>query len=265
MRCLIFALLLLTTSAAALADEFDLIAVPAGIAKLGDAEGHPTETVRTKRVGRFRMMRREVTNAQFARFVAATGYVTTPEKSRRSNVWTDKWRLVPGAAWRTPQGPTSSIGALGNHPVVQVSAIDAKAFCAHYGMRLPTGDEWEYAARGPDGYRYPWGNTLTRQSMPKLVNAGTWRCCRASDEDGFLRTSPVGSYPKSNSPFGLEDMIGNVWEWTSSSYPAEPDKLAIRGGGWGNNPYCLRAAYRHGNYAHVGLDMVGFRCAADAE
>ena len=236
MRAAIFGLFLLVQAAAAGAAEFDLVPIPEGAARLGDAEGHETETVRTRRIGAFRMMRREVTNAQFARFVAETGYVTTPERSRRSNVWTDRWRLVPGAAWRTPQGAGSSIDELGNHPVVQVSAIDAKAFCAHYHMRLPTGDEWEYAARGPEGLRYPWGNELTRQSMPKLVNAGTWRCCRASDEDGFLRTAPVGSYPLGNSPFGLQDMIGNVWEWTSSAYPVERDKLAIPGGGWGNNP-----------------------------
>ena len=263
MRTAIFVLLVLLSAPAAAAPELDLVLIPAGTAQLGDAEGHPTETVRTARISAFKIMRREVTNAQFAEFVTATGYVTTPEKSRRSNVWTDKWRLVASAVWRMPQGPTSSVETLDDHPVVQVSAIDAKAFCVHYGLRLPTGDEWEYAARGSDGRRYPWGNELTPQSLPKLVNAGTWRCCQASDADGHLRTAPVGSFPTSNSPFGLQDMIGNVWEWTSSPYPVEPDKLAIRGGGWGNNPYCLRAAYRHGNFANVGLDMVGFRCAAD--
>lgn len=264
MRVLIIVLLIICSPVLVSASELDLVQIPGGTARLGDADGHVTETVRSREIPAFRMMRREVTNRQFAAFVAVTGYVSTPEKSGRSNVWTDKWRLVQGADWRRPQGPKSSIDTLGDHPVVQVSAIDAEAFCRHHGLRLPTGDEWEYATRGPDGRRYPWGNALTRQSLPELTNAGTWRCCRASDADGYVRTAPVGSFPKGNSPFGLEDMIGNVWEWTSSPFPVEPDKLAIRGGGWGNNPYCLRAAYRHGNYAHVGLDMVGFRCAADA-
>ena len=83
------------------------------------------------------------------------------------------------------------------------------------------------------------------------------------DADGFLRTAPVGSFPRGRSPFGLDDMAGNVWEWTSSRFPGSPGMRVIRGGGWGNNPYCLRAAYRHGNPPDIGLDMVGFRCAAD--
>ena len=162
-----------------------------------------------------------------------------------------------------PRAGGSGLTGLDMHPVVQVSARDAVAFCRHYGMRLPTEDEWEYAARGPNGRRYPWGNRLTRETLPTLANAGTYTCCAPSDADGYARTAPVGSYPKGRSPLGLDDMAGNVWEWTATPFPGSPRDRVIRGGGWGNNPYCLRAAYRHGNPPEIGLDMVGFRCAAD--
>ena len=132
-------------------------------------------------------------------------------------------------------------------------------------MRLPSEVEWEYAARGTDGRRYPWGNDAPGTGEARRANFGTIKCCAADDADGYLRTAPVGRYPQGRSPFGLNDMAGNVWEWTSSPFPGRPLFRVLRGGGWGNNPYCLRAAYRHGNRPTTSLDMVGFRCAADAE
>ncbi len=245
------------------AQEFDLVAIPAGSAQLGDAQGDANEIVRSVQIPAFRMMRTEVTNGQFAQFFAATGYRTTVESGGKGHVWWTRWDRKAGANWRRPQGPASNLDGLADHPVVQVSARDAEAFCRHYGMRLPSEEEWEYAARGTRGFQYPWGNTLTSASLHGLANAGTYACCAASDADGYLRTAPVGSFPRGRSPFGLEDMAGNVWEWTSSRFPGSPGERVIRGGGWGNNPYCLRAAYRHGNPPDIGLDMVGFRCAAD--
>ena len=254
--------LLFFASLAGGAQDFDLVTIPAGTAELGDPEGNDNEILRSVDIPTFRLMRTEVTNRQFERFVGASGYQTTVGKTGKGNVWWKRWRLIEGADWRHPEGPESNIEGLADHPVVQVSAIDAEAYCQYYGMRLPSEDEWEYAARGPQGFRYPWGNALTRATLAERTNAGSYACCAASAADGFLRTAPVGSFPLGRSPFDLDDMAGNVWEWTSSPFPGAAQKRVIRGGGWGNNPYCMRTAYRHGNPPHIGLDMVGFRCAA---
>ena len=262
-RACIVAVFCVLLVASATAQGLDLVNIPAGTARLGDEKGDKNEVVRQVEVPGFRLMRREVTNLQFAEFVADTDYTTTVETRGEGNVWGTRWELVAGADWRHPQGPKSQLHSLGLHPVVQVSAIDAEAFCSHHGLRLPSEEEWEYAARGPSGLRYPWGKSLTQSMLPKVTNGGTWSCCGTSDADGYVRTAPVGSFPAGRSPFELDDMIGNVWEWTSSPFPGETGKRSIRGGGWGNNPYCLRAAYRHANPPNIGLDMVGFRCAAD--
>ena len=247
-------------------ESFELVEIPAGMVRLGDAKGDRNEVVETRPVPGFAIMRHEVTNSQFSRFVAETGHVTGAEQGERSYVWTDKWRWVKGATWRRPHGAESGIDGRGDHPVMQISARDADVFCAHYGMRLPREMEWEYAARGTDGRRYPWGNSgPVAGDGTRRANFGTVKCCAADDADGFLKTSPVGSFPRGRSPFGLHDMAGNVWEWTSSRFPGQPSDRVLRGGGWGNNPYCLRTSYRHGNPPEISLDMVGFRCAADAQ
>ena len=154
------------------------------------------------------------------------------------------------------------IAGRGGHPVVQVSAEDAATFCRLHGLRLPSEREWEFAAGGTDGRRFPWGDMPPEQPSSR-ANFGTVSCCAPDAADGYLRTAPVGSFPEGRSPFGLLDMAGNVWEWTSSRFPGQPDHVVLRGGGWGNNPYCLRTSYRHGNPPDIGLDMVGFRCAVD--
>ena len=243
----------------------DLVEIPGGRLQQGDPEGEPDEAPREVPVGDFRIMRHEVTNAMFARFVAASGHVTDPEQRGWGWVWTGTWRSVEGADWRRPEGPGSAIARRADHPVVQVSKQDAEAFCAFHGLRLPSDPEWEYAARGQDRRRYPWGDEAPEASDgSRRANFGTVACCAADDADGHETTAPVGSFPAGASPFGLMDMAGNVWEWTRDPHPGEPGEFAIRGGGWGNNPYCLRVAYRHGNPPRIGLDMVGFRCAADA-
>ena len=263
---LLAALICVATLSPALAGaDFDLVDIPSGQTLLGDAEGDANEVLRSVRIAAFRIMRTEVTNAQFEAFVTASGYRPDTKSGARAYVWTDKWRVVKSADWRHPQGAKSGIEGKARHPVVQVSARDADAFCAWYGLRLPLEDEWEYAARGTDGRRFPWGNDAPRRHAGRRANFGTITCCATDGSDGHLRTAPVASYPAGISPFGLQDMAGNVWEWTSSRFPGRPQERVLRGGGWGNNPYCLRTAYRHGNPPDISLDMVGFRCAGDME
>ena len=257
---------LVLSAAAAFAVEF--IDLPAGRVIMGDPAGDPGEVRRVVQIKPFRLMRFEVTNRAFADFVRESGHRTDPEKSGSGYVWTKRWQYVNGADWQHPYGPDTAgpdtaIDGFGHHPVVQVSADDAAAFCAFYGWRLPSEEEWEYAARGEDGRRYPWGDRAPDQTAggDRLANFGTVPCCAADDSDGFLKTAPIGSFPEGAGPFGHLDLAGNVWEWTSSRFPARPDQVVLKGGGWGNNPHCLRASYRHGNPPHIGLDMVGFRCA----
>ena len=256
------ALLGLAASAAA-GEAFDLVDIPGGHFQMGDAAGDANEAPRPVTVAPFRLMRLEVTNRQFQRFVAASGHLSDPEKSGAGYVWEQRWGQVAGAQWHHPRGPDTARHP--EHPVVQVSARDAAAFCAFYGLRLPSEAEWEFAARGPDGRRYPWGDGPPEQADgTRRANFGALACCAPDAADGYRTTAPVGRYPAGASPFGILDMAGNVWEWTASRFPGRPSEVALRGGGWGNDAYCLRTAYRHANPPDIGLDMVGFRCAADA-
>jgi formylglycine-generating enzyme required for sulfatase activity len=244
-----------------------MVAIAGATFEMGDARyaaQRPDEVPQRVTVAGFALMRFEVTNDQFATFVAATGHATDPEAHGWGWVWNGTWRKVAGADWRHPRGPNTDIAGRGDHPVVQVSVADAAAYCAWRSMRLPTEAEWELAARGTDGRRYPWGDQLPRQRgrpAQRRANFGTDRCCAADDSDRFLTTAPVGTFPAGRSAVGVYDMAGNVWEWTADPFPGRPNTAALRGGGWGNDAFCLRTTYRHANARNVGRDHIGIRCA----
>jgi len=198
----------------------------------------------------FWMDETEVTNEAFAAFVSATHYVTIAEKLPRAEDYPNAapellvpgsvvftppkepvslddplqwWSYVPGANWRHPEGPASSISGREKEPVVHVAYADAAAFAQWAKKALPTEAQWEFAARGgKSGERYSWGNSLQPHGQ---WMANIWQGefpTKNTADDGFLRTSPVASFPANG--YGLYDMAGNVWEWCSDWY--RPDTYA---------------------------------------
>jgi formylglycine-generating enzyme required for sulfatase activity len=238
-----------------------------------------------------------VSNAWFAKFVDATGYLTEAERygwsfvfggllpddfsSTRGAAQAPWWRQVFGADWRHPEGPYSSVESRMDHPVVHVSWNDARAYCVWAGRRLPTEAEWEYAARGGlEQRRYAWGDELTPD--------GEWRCniwqgtfpLRNTLEDSYLGTAPVDEFEPNG--YGLYNVSGNVWEWCSdwfhSSFhfhgprdnPTGPpfgQAKVMRGGSYlCHDSYCnrYRVAARSSNTHDSSTGNTGFRCTRDA-
>ncbi len=287
-------------------------AVPGGRFVMGSDDHYPEEAPRSPAsVEPFWMDAYAVTNGQYAAFVAATGYCTVAERSPdpvdfpgadpkllvpgslvfrpppggvdlRRPTW---WAWAPGASWRSPEGPDSSIEGRDGHPIVHVAADDAAAYADWAGTALPTEAEWERAARSglPDA-EYAWGTEFT-PSGRQLAN--TWQGVFPYQNlclDGYAGTSPVGSYPPN--AYGIYDLIGNVWEWTATPYderrrpeggaccggsgaPAhdvsEPDAQlrVLKGGSYLCAPnYCARyrPAARVGQDVKTGTAHTGFRC-----
>ena len=308
------------TAAAPSADDMAL--VPGGTFLMGSEDFYPEERpVHRVAVDAFWMDRTPVTVAQFRRFVKATGHVTLAERApdaadyphadpallvpgalvfhptagpvdlRDVRNW---WNWVPGARWDRPEGPGSDTYTRARHPVVHVAYEDAEAYADWAGKSLPTEAEWERAARGGlDGATYAWGDEVAPDG--RFV-ANFWQGefpWQNLGHDGFAGTSPVGSYPANG--FGLHDMTGNIWEWTSDFFtPRHPDEAAngccvprnprvtsdaesfavggpgdhiprrvVKGGSHLCAPnYCLRyrPAARQGEAIDTSTSHIGFRC-----
>jgi len=295
--------------------------IPGGTFLMGSNDHYPEEApAHYVTVGGFWMDKRTVTNEQFSRFVEATGYVTVAErplnpedypgaspemlapgavvfKKPRGRVdlrnhynW---WTYALGASWRHPLGPGSFLKkGLARYPVVQISYEDAEAYAKWAGKELPTEAEWEFAARGGlEGAIYPWGDEFAPKGK---MMANTWQGEFPVENlvtDGYERTSPVGSFPPNG--YGLFDMAGNVWEWTTDWYqdhgkianaccasfnpkggekeasydPRTPEiripRKVLKGGSYLCAPnYCLRyrPAARISQQTDTGTCHQGFRC-----
>ncbi|WDR03966.1 formylglycine-generating enzyme family protein [Devosia algicola] len=258
----------------------------------GDGEG-PIRTVTLKA---FSLDAHSVTNARFAAFVAATGYVTEAEQfgwspvfrglldgqgvPPPSNTATPWWVKVDGSYWAAPEGPDSSVEARMDHPVVQVSWADAKAFAAWAGGRLPTEAEWEHAARGGlENPKFPWGD---EEPDDQTIFCNIWQGAFPHTNtlaDGFLGTCPVEAFEPNG--MGLYGMAGNVWEWTGDAFKvrslsreakvrnanaSKTQEKVLKGGSFlCHISYCYRyrIAARSALTADSSASNTGFRLAYD--
>ncbi|MEO1729676.1 MAG: formylglycine-generating enzyme family protein [Pseudomonadota bacterium] len=296
--------------------------IEGGTYQMGSESHYPDEApIRKVRVDGFWMDRTHVTNGEFSSFVEDTGYVTVAERPldpadfpgadptlvqpgsmvfrmtkgpvdlRDIRHW---WAYVPGASWRKPEGPGSHLRGRRNHPVVQVALEDAEAYAAWAGKDLPTEAEWEFAARGGlESAEFVWGDELEPGGK---IMAKTWQGdfpWRHTATKPLRRTAPVGSYDPNG--YGLFDMAGNVWQWTTDWYvaghsakkgdacctldnprgPARGDSVdprqpnipiprkVVKGGSFLCAPsYCrrYRPAARHAQPIDTGMSHIGFRC-----
>jgi len=271
-------------------------------------------------VNGFFMDKTDVTNAQFAEFVKATGYVTIAERKPRAEDFPGAppenlvagsvvfsppnhpvpldshfrwWSYVPGASWQHPLGPGSNLKGKQNFPVVHIAYADAEAYAKWAGKRLPTEAEWEFAARGGlTGKPFVWGDSF-RPNGRWMANTHQGHFPDSdTGEDGYAGISPVGQYPPNR--YGLYDMAGNVWQWTSDWYRADYYQQLAAGGGVARNPkgpnssfdpsepgqpkkvqrggsylctdqYCSRyiVGTRGKGEVSTGTNHLGFRCVKD--
>lgn len=310
-----------------MAERDDMVWLPGGRFRMGSDAHYPEEApAHEVVVSGFWIDRTPVTNRQFADFVAATGYVTVAEVAPKAedypgalpemlkagslvftptagpvrlDDWSQWWQWTFGACWRNPLGPDSDLEGLWDHPVVQVALADVEAYAAWAGKALPTEAEWEYAAWGGNsGHEFAWGDQLDPDGR-HMANVWQGEFPHGNSlADGFLRTSPVGSFPPNG--FGLSDMIGNVWEWTADWYgsrheanpqksccapenprgspmegshdPCQPEipipRRVLKGGSHLCAPsYCrrYRPAARHAQAIDSAASHVGFRCVRRGE
>ena len=300
-----------------------MVRVAGGSFLMGSDSHYPEEAPAHRvSVSQFWIDATNVTNAQFAAFVRGTGYVTIAERKPDPELFPDAdpamlvpgalvfrkarqpvdlrnfrnwWSYVPGASWRHPDGPESSIAGQGEYPVVQIAFEDAQAYAQWSGKELPTEAEWEFAARGGlDGAEFAWGDQLNPEGR-YLANTWQgefpWQNLRL---DGFAGRAPVKSYPPNG--YGLFEMTGNVWEWTTDWYrdrhkkpnankscciPVNPrgpsvehsydpcmpqvriPRKVIKGGSFLCAPnYCrrYRPAARHPHMIDTATCHIGFRC-----
>ena len=289
----------------------ELVELPGVTFRMGSTAFYPEEApVHAATVSPFAIERHPVTNAQFGRFVEATGYVTVAERPLDPATypgvatadlepgalvfrptsgpvdlrdWRQWWDWAPRATWRQPFGPDALVDERPDHPVVQVAYVDAWAYARWAGRRLPTEAEWEYAAGGGGSSTYPWGEEVAPGGA---LMANTWQGSFPYRNDGALGwvgTSPVGAFPPNAA--GLVDMIGNVWEWTSTRYAtrhlvdaerggccaptreADPGvNQTLKGGSHLCAPeYChrYRPAARSSQSQDSATTHIGFRCVAD--
>ena len=292
----------------------EMIRIEGGSFRMGSDEHYPEEAPsRMVTIGPFEIDLTPVTNARFADFVAATDYRTLAERAPDAALYPDAdpsllvpgssvftpptkypitpdpmnwWAYVPGADWRHPYGPDSSIEGLEDHPVVHVTSVDAVAYCEWAGKRLLTEAEWEFAARGGlEAKAFAWGDELAPEGA-MLANYWQGPFPRTNHcLDGYERTSPVGAFPANG--YGLFDMIGNVWEWTSDDYvlpgtqdhgccaPVDgatrmlgdfPFKVIKGGSHLCAENYCqrYRPAARYKQMVDTSTTHIGFRCGRDA-
>jgi formylglycine-generating enzyme required for sulfatase activity len=176
-------------------------------------------------------------------------------------------------------------GATDRHPVVYVSSLEAIKYCQSLSTRerkkyrLPTEAEWEYAARGTDGRKFPWGNHEHRGDLANFADRNTVFAWSDRDiDDGYPESSPVGAFPFGASPFGIEDMAGNVWEWCHDFFepyrgiakidprgPTAGAKRVLRGGSWKSRFASLRATTRNSNVPNYSCNDVGFRIVCECD